>query len=131
MYIDIFSMKRYMGDLEGLMAAMGSMWIFSLIICIAAVVGLWRVFSKAGEPGWAAIIPLYNTYVLFKIIFGNGWKFLLVLIPIYGIYLAIVAMFKLAKSFGKGVGFGFGLLFLSPIFLLILAFDNSTYSPAY
>lgn len=121
-----------MGDLEGLMAAMGSMWIFSLIICIAAVVGLWRVFSKAGEPGWAAIIPLYNTYVLFKIIFGNGWKFLLVLIPIYGIYLAIVAMsFKLAKSFGKGVGFGFGLLFLSPIFLLILAFDNSTYSPAY
>ena len=62
---------------------------------------------------------------------GNGWKFLLVLIPIYGIYLAIVAMFKLAKSFGKGVGFGFGLLFLSPIFLLILAFDNSTYSPAY
>jgi len=83
------------------------------------------MFEKAGEPGWAAIVPLYNAYVMFKIAWGNGWKFLLLLIPIANIVFAIMLPFKLAKAFGKSSGFGAGLLFLSVVFYPILAFDNS------
>lgn len=107
-----------------------------LIICICLVLGVllivahWRIFSKAGEPGWAAIIPFYNSYVLFKITFGNGWLFLLCLVPLVNIVVTIMLIFKLSKAFGHGVGFGFGLWLLSPIFLLILAFDSSEYEGA-
>ena len=91
------------------------------------IVANWKLFTKAGEPGWAAIIPFYSNYVLFKIAFGNGWLFLLCLVPIVNIVINIMLFFKLSKAFGHGVGFGLGLLFLSPIFLLILAFGSSEY----
>jgi hypothetical protein len=84
-----------------------------------------RFFEKAGEPGWAAIIPFYNLYVLFKITWVQGWKFLLMLIPIANFVIAIITMVKLAKAFGKSGGFAVGLIFLSVIFYCILAFDNS------
>lgn len=101
--------------------------IVMLIIAVIMIVAMWKLFSKAGEPGWAAIIPLYNSYVLFKIAMGNGWLFLLSLVPVVNFVIGIMLYFKLAKAFGKGVGFGFGLLFLNPIFLLILAFGSAEY----
>lgn len=103
----------------------------SSIICLAclvlSIVALWRIFTKAGEPGWASIVPFYNTYMLYKIAFGNGWYFLTLVVPIVNLVFGIMLYFKLAKAFGHGTGFGFGLLFLNPIFILILAFDSSEY----
>lgn len=112
-------------------AAVGAFYgiyaIICLVIGIIGIVAEWKIFTKAGEPGWACIVPIYNCYVLFKIAFGNGWMFLLLLVPIVNAVFAIMLLFKLAKAFGHGAGFGFGLLFLSPIFLMILAFGSSEY----
>ncbi len=101
--------------------------IFGIAVTILSIVAMWKLFEKAGEPGWAAIIPFYNLYVLFKITWGNGWKFLLMLIPIANVVITIITMVKLAKAFGKSGGFAVGLIFLSIIFYCILAFDSSTY----
>lgn len=101
-------------------------WI-GVIIAILGIVAMWKIFVKAGEPGWAAIIPFYSTYVLFKITWGNGWKFLLLLIPFANIVFIIITMVKLAKAFGKGGGFAVGLIFLSVIFYCILAFGDARY----
>ncbi|MBN2878528.1 MAG: hypothetical protein JXN65_02765 [Clostridia bacterium] len=98
-----------------------------LAVAVLGIVAMWKLFTKAGEPGWAAIIPLYNAYVLFKITWGNGWKFLLMLIPIVNIVIAIMTMVKLAQAFGKDGGFAVGLIFLSIIFYCILAFGDSEY----
>jgi len=103
------------------------MTFLSLALGVLAIVALWKIFVKAGEPGWAAIIPFYNLYVLFKITWGNGWKFLFLLIPIANIVFLIITMVKLAKAFGKSGGFAVGLIFLSVIFYCILAFDQSQY----
>ena len=102
-------------------------YIISMIVAIATIVFIWKVYVKAGEPGWAAIIPFYNMYVLFKITWNNGWKFLLLLIPIYNIVVMIQTYIKLAKAFGKSGGFAAGLIVLCPIFFGILAFDDSQY----
>ena len=103
------------------------MTILSLALAVLGIVAMWKIFEKAGEPGWAAIIPFYNLYVLFKITWGNGWKFLFLLIPIANIVFAIITMVTLAKAFGKSGGFAVGLIFLSIIFYCILAFDQSQY----
>lgn len=104
-----------------------STWVTSGIIAIFGLVCLWKVFQKAGEPGWAAIVPFYNCYVLFKIIYGNGWRFLLLLIPIANIVFAVLAYIKLAKAFGKSAGFAVGLILLNPVFMGILAFGDAQY----
>ena len=119
---------NYSAEQAGATAGMsaGTM-IFYLIVCAVAIVALWKVFTKANEAGWASIIPLYNTYVLFKITWGNGWYFLLMLIPCVNIVIEIMTMVKLAKVFGKSTGFAIGLILLNPIFMLILAFDDSQY----
>lgn len=113
--------------LAGIMGAYTVMMILAIIVSIISIIALWKIFSKAGEPGWAAIVPFYNNYVLFKITMGNGWLFLLMFVPLVNIVMSFMVIFKLAKVFGHGIGFGFGLLFLQVIFLLILAFGSSEY----
>ena len=103
------------------------MSFFSLAVAVLGIVAMWKIFEKAGEPGWTAIIPFYNLYVLFKITWGNGWLFLLLLIPFVNVIIAIITTFKLARSFSKSFWFGLGLFFLSPIFLGILAFGEPRY----
>jgi hypothetical protein len=88
---------------------------------------MWKVFVKAGKPGWAAIIPIYNAIVLLQIVGRPGWWFLLYLIPIVNIVISIMVMIELAKVFGKGTGFGIGLLLLSFIFIPILGFGDAEY----
>ena len=106
-------------------------WGFYSIILIAfalcSTIGLWKVFKKAGEPGWAAIVPIYNSYVIFKITWGNGWKFLLMLIPLANIVFCIMTVNKLAKAFDKNIGFTIGLILVQPVFLLILGFGTARY----
>ena len=86
--------------------------IISLVLCVFVLVCMWIIFRKANKPGWAAIVPFYNLYVMFEITWGSGWRFLLMLIPIYNIILSIQTQIRLAKAFGKGGGFAAGLIFL-------------------
>ena len=104
------------------------MEIFSLAFCILTLVAMIKVFVKMGYAGWEAIVPLYNAYILFKALYGNGWKMLLTLIPLYNIYVIIKLYLDLAHAFGKTTGFGIGIIFLSPIFMCILGFDDSTFT---
>jgi hypothetical protein len=98
-----------------------------LVITVAMIVALWKLFVKAGRPGWASLIPFYNTIVLLNITGRSGWWFLGMLVPFLNFFVIIRLIFDLARVFGRGIGFGFGLLFLFPIFLLILAFGDSEY----
>lgn len=99
----------------------------SMVIMILVIVGAWRIFEKAGEAGWKAVIPIYNFYILYKITWGSGWLFLLMLIPVVNFIVGIITSYKLAKVFGKGIGFTLGILFFPYIFQLILGFGNARY----
>ena len=101
--------------------------LVSLVVAVFYIFCLWRIFVKAGKPGWAAIIPIYNTIILLNIGGLSGWLVLLGLIPFVNIILAIIIYWNLGKAFGKGVGFQLGLIILSLIFIPILAFDSSRY----
>jgi len=86
----------------------------------------------AAQPGWAAIIPVYSTWVLFEITGFPGWIALLSLVPFINIVpavLALVATVKLAQRFGKGIGFGIGMIFLPFIFMPILGYGKAQYTP--
>src|ERR1044072_9053270 len=96
--------------------------IFGLLISLLLIVAMWKVFTKAGQPGWASVIPIYNWYIWCKIVGRPGWWILLMLIPFVNFIIAIILCIDLAKSFGKGVGFGIGLILLGVIFLPILGF---------
>jgi hypothetical protein len=97
------------------------------IIAIIQIIGLWKIFTKAGKPGWAAIIPIYNIIVWLEIIGKPVWWFLLLLIPCVNIVFFIIIINQLSKSFGQGVGFTIGLIFLSFIFYPLLGFGDYTY----
>lgn len=105
--------------------------VVGLIIWLALVaffiaVG-WKIFTKAGKPGWAAIVPIYNIVVLIEIIGRPLWWIVLFLIPFVNVIVGLVASVDLAKSFGKGSGFGIGLFLLGFIFAPILAFSSARY----
>lgn len=101
--------------------------VFGLAITVVLIVSMWKLFEKAGKPGWGCLIPFYNDYCVFDMAFGNGWLFLLMFLPIVNFIILIMLFFKLAKAFGKGIGFGFGLLFLSIVFLPILGLGDAEY----
>jgi hypothetical protein len=89
----------------------------------------WRIFEKAGKPGWACIIPIYNLIVLYKIIGKPWWWLLLLFIPIVNLVISIMVANQLSVRFGKGVGFTLGLLFLPFIFIPVLGLGSAKYSP--
>jgi Family of unknown function (DUF5684) len=101
--------------------------IAELLIALLVIVAMWKVFTKAGRPGWAAIIPIYNMYVWCKIVGRPGWWVILMLIPLVNIIVGIVVCIDMAKSFGKGAGFGIGIALLGIIFLPILGFGSAQY----
>ena len=94
-----------------------------------SIVACWKVFTKAGKPGWASIIPFYNIYVLLTIVGKPGWWLLLFFIPLVNLVIGIIVAIELAKCFGKGGGFAVGLILLPFIFMLILAFGSAKYVP--
>ncbi len=113
----------------GAAAAFGATFmIVWLAIAVLMIASWWAVFAKAGEPGWAAIIPIYNYVVLDRIVGRPGWWILLWLFLTPIPY--IVVSFDLAKRFGKGAGFALGLIFLPFIFYPMLAWGDARYSPA-
>jgi hypothetical protein len=116
----------------GLMAAYFAIVIPLALIFLAAG---WRIFTKAGHPGWAVLIPVYNLYVYTQVAKRPGWWLLLYfagLIPVVGsigvIVVGLLDSLRIAKLFGKGSGFGIGLFLVSPIFLLILGFGSADYA---
>lgn len=140
------------GGLMGLgIAAMVAIIIISLIFYVLYIIAAWKVFTKAGEPGWKAIIPIYNTYITYKISWKTSMFWITLALAIVGgilnslitfsvffsvlsslisiaiIVLSIIQMNKLSKAFGHGAGFTVGLIFLNFIFMLVLGFDSSEY----
>ncbi len=101
--------------------------IFAMAMWLFIFIGYWRIFEKAGKPGWAVIIPIYNLYCAFSIAWGSGWMFLLLLIPFVNIIVAVMTCLKLSEAFGKGVLFAIGLLFLPTVFAMILGWGGAVY----
>jgi Family of unknown function (DUF5684) len=91
------------------------------------IAALWKVFTKAGQPGWASIVPIYNLIILLNIVGKPLWWIILLMIPLVNIYAIFVIAIGLAKSFEKSTGFGIGLVFLSVIFYPILGFGSARY----
>ena len=101
--------------------------ILELVLLVIIVIGLWKLFSKAGKPGWASIVPIYNTIVMIDIAGKPLWWILLLFIPFVNIVVSILIMIGMAKNFGRGVGTAIGLIFLPMIFMLILGFGSAEY----
>jgi hypothetical protein len=103
-------------------------WLIYLAIFVLYVVGLWMVFVKAGEEGWKAIIPIWNTLIVLKLVGRDWWWILLLLIPFVNIVIWIIVSLDLAKSFGRGTGFGLGLAFIPIVWYPLLGFGPEKYN---
>ena len=121
------------GSLAALLGASGAagggvlmfLYIALIVVMIAAE---WKIFTKAGKPGWACLVPIYNMIVLLEVVGRPIWWILLFFIPVVSFIVAIMIMLDLAKVFGKSSGFAIGLIFLPFIFMLILGFGSAEYS---
>ncbi len=133
-----------------LMSYLGTISVIGIVFAVLSIVANWRIFTKAGEAGWKSIIPIYNGYICYKIAWkttmfwvvfimgfvagicytmaGNAVVLAIALILVLAAgVISIIYNVKLAKAFGKGAGFAVGLIFLGPIFQLILAFGSAQY----
>ena len=115
------------------MEIFAGMGMFAMLLWLAVVVliiaSFWIVFTKAGQPGWACIVPIYNIIILLQIARKPLWWIILMLIPLVNIVIGILVVIEIAKNFGKSAGFGIGLLFLPFIFYPILAWGDARYQP--
>jgi len=100
-----------------------------LAVVVFLVASMWIVFTKAGQPGWACLIPFYNMYIMLKIAGKPGWWLLLFLIPVVNLIFLIITYIALATCFGKGAGFAIGMIFLPFVFFPMLAFGDAKYVP--
>jgi len=106
----------------------GGIELFAVLtLTVVIFAGLWKVFQKAGEPGWAAIIPIYNLYVLVKVSGNTWWWFLMFFIPILNFFATLKVSINVAGKFNRGLLFGLGLMFLSFIFYPLLGFGDYQY----
>ncbi|MES2109948.1 MAG: DUF5684 domain-containing protein [Bacteroidota bacterium] len=115
------------GAVGALMAIIAAMMIPIIIISVITIIGQWKVFAKAGKPGWACIIPIYNIIVMLEIVGKPIWWVILFFIPCVNIIFGIWTLNLVSKSFGQSEGFTIGLLFLGFIFWPILGFGNYPY----
>ena len=105
-----------------------AMTLTYLAIILILIASYWKVFDKAGQPGWAAIIPIYNIYILLKIVCRPSWWLLLYIIPVVNIITTIIVTLDLATRFNKDTVFGIGLILLPVIFYPILGFGDASYT---
>jgi hypothetical protein len=128
----LLGMMLFQSDSDGAASALFAMfgfgfflvWLALMVVILASV---WVVFSKAGQPGWAILIPIYNAIVWLRVGGKPWWWLLLFLIPLANIVIGIIVAIDIAKKFGKGTGFGLGLTFLGFIFYPILAWSDAQY----
>lgn len=112
-------------EIQEILGGIGGIIYIGIIILIIA--SQWKIFEKAGKPGWAAIVPIYNIVVLLEIVGKPTWWIILMLIPFVNIVVLIMVTHQLSLSFGKGAGFTVGLIFLGIIFYPVLAFGSAEY----
>jgi hypothetical protein len=105
-------------------------WICYGVVILLMIAAIWKIFVKAGQPGWAAIVPIVNFYFLCKIAGRPGWWLILMFIPFVNFIILIILDIDIAKAFGKGAGFGIGLLLLPFIFFPVLGFGSAQYHGA-
>jgi hypothetical protein len=105
-------------------------YVVAILIGVVMIAAMWKVFTKAGKPGWASIIPIYNIIVLLDIAGKPAWWIILFLIPIVNFVMIILTYVALADKFGKGGGFAVGLIFLGIVFFPILGFGSAQYRGA-
>ena len=132
-----------------LLAVLGTYMVILLVWYVLQVIAFWKIFTKAGQPGWKSIIPIYNQYIEFRIawkipymywvwlacmaagvILGsiNSWvAFIGAIASLSATIIGVLATIKLSKAYGHGVGFAIGMIFLGPIFMMILGFGSSQY----
>ena len=127
-YYDYYDYSDYdvISALVGL-TGLAVIWVIALLLIALMIVAMWILFKKAGKHVWADVVPFYDQYTLYEITWGNGWRFLMLLIPIYNIVLAILTYIRLAKAFGKDEGYAVGLVFLPQVFVPMLAFGSAAY----
>ena len=99
----------------------------SVAFLVLMFVAFWKIFTKAGQAGWKCLVPIYGAVVFLRIIGRPGWWFLLLCIPVVNLFLSLALCIDLARAFGKGGGYAAGLAFLTPVFLLMLAFGEAQY----
>jgi hypothetical protein len=105
----------------------GVMMIVWIVVAVLVIAGLWKTFVKAGLPGWGAIIPIYNTYLMIKMAGRPGWWLILYFIPFVNIIILIIVSIDVAKNFGHGAGYGILLWLFAPIMYLVLGFGSDEY----
>lgn len=101
---------------------------FMIALVLIMFISIWKIFTKAGKPGWASIIPIYNTVVILEIAKKPVWWVILMFIPFVNILIWFIVLNEVSKAFGKGVGFTLGLIFLPFIFYPILGFGSAQYT---
>lgn len=116
------------GTMAGVLAFMGTFWLIMLVVMVIMFIAMWRIFVKAGKPGWAVLIPIYNTIVLLEIVERPLWWVILYFVPIANLVVQIIVSLDLARKFGKSVLFAVLGLVLTPIGFLVLGFDKSEYN---
>ena len=135
------SMYRYPGSSTYKMSAeelrellsLVPVWIYIALLIVCLLLGVictiayWKIFEKAGEDGWKILIPLYSSYIIAKIVYGNGWKFLFFLFPIIRYIFPIMLLVRMAQAYGKSTGFGILNVFFPEIGLLLLGFGKCDY----
>ncbi len=113
--------------MEQLLVLLGAYLFVVLAIGVFLIICQWKIYAKAGKPGWACLIPIYNIVVLLEIVKKPVWWLVLLLIPVVNLVIAIIIMIELAKVFGKDGGFTVGLILLPYVFYPILAFGDAQY----
>ncbi len=121
------AMAQQAGGSSGDMVIAVLSLLFGFALLFVALAASWKIYAKAGQPGWAALIPFYNIVVFLKIVGRPGWWLLLWFVPVVNVVISLMLMHDLSRAFGKGIGFTLGLIFLSPIFMLLLAFGPAQY----
>lgn len=127
--VNILALVLQQSDNGGFLAGIGGLFsaCCGLIVAILLIAGMWKLYVKAGKPGWASIIPIYNLWVMLEIVGRPGWWIILFFIPFVNFVVWIIVSIDLAASFGKGIGYAIGLMIFPYIFYLLLGFGDEVY----
>ena len=118
------AMEQQQRATEGMAAGVMIFYVAFLVLMLAS---MWKIYTKAGKPGWAAIVPIYNIIVLLEIVGRPLWWVVLMLVPCVNVVVGFMVMWDLAKAFGRSAGFFVGMILLSPVFYPMLAFGEAQY----
>lgn len=114
-----------LSEIVGLMSLIAG--LLMIVIGVVSIFGTWKMYEKAGYAGWKCIIPFYSMYCLAQMSMGNGWLFLLGLVPCVNFVWAIILPFNVAKAFGKGTVFAILTVLFAPITYAIIGFSDAQY----